>query len=166
MRRGLVQAHCALHGLPELQRFVFFFFLISRSRFYDLQVRIKIWNSEETRLKRTSTPSEKSGVPSTRKEVAPKTSANTTRRTLSHSFFLARRVGVIMHAMCLTKRGKNDTRLWLSRGNVAMSLGEDVHVVLVEKKRTTYVSKANDRPLRGQRMVVHKISLTSRVDFL
>ena len=27
-----------------------------------------------------------------------------------------------------------------------MSLGEDVHVVLVEKKRTTYVSKANDRP--------------------
>ena len=47
-----------------------------------------------------------------------------------------------------------------------MSLGEDVHVVLVETKRTTYVSKANGRPLRGQRMVAHKMSLTSRVDFL
>ena len=36
----------------------------------------------------------------------------------------------------MTERGKNDTLVAVTRGNVTRSLGEDVHVVLVEKKRS------------------------------
>ena len=38
------------------------------------------------------------------------------------------------------------------------ALGEDVRVVLVERKRTTYVTSANGRLLRGQRTVAHNVT--------
>ena len=79
----------------------FFCFLISRSRFYDLQVRIKIWmelRGNKIEKDQYSFRKERCAVDSKgsrAKDVCEYHSAH----LVTQFFFLARRVGVIMHAM-------------------------------------------------------------------
>ena len=58
----------------------------------------------------------------------------------------------------MNERGKNDTRAAVKlRGSVVRSLGEDIRVVLVERKRSSALT-AKGRLSRGQRMVAHHVA--------
>ena len=70
-------------------------------------------------------------------------------------FGRARRVGMVMHAMwMINNKGRlkhSDCRIIKMSSN---HFGQDVRVVLVERKRTTYVTSANGRSWRGAHVCI------------